>query len=172
MARNASREAAVFISTHVVIDETRLIDGRQSETAFLVARGARRHLRALGFVTLPEVPLPSGRRADLMALAGDGKIVIVEIKSSLADFRADQKWRDYRDHCDRLFFAIPPDLDPAIMPPDAGLIVADGFGAEVLRDAPTHKLAPATRRMLTLRFAGLAADRLHMLGDAGLGLGL
>lgn len=167
-----SRSAAFFVSTQVVLDEARLVDGRQSETALLVARGARRMLRAMGFVTLPEVALPSGRRADLMALGEDGEILIVEIKSSVADFRVDRKWPDYRAHCDRLFFAIPPDLDPAIMPGDAGLMVADGFGAEVLRDAPTHKLAPATRRALTLRFAGLAADRLHALGDAGLGKGL
>jgi hypothetical protein len=165
-----SRAAAVFISTEIVLDEERLVDGRQSQTALLVARGARRLLRAMGYVTLPEVALPSGRRADLMALAGDGEILIVEIKSSLADFRVDRKWPDYRAHCDRLFFAIPPTLDPAIMPEDAGLIVADGFGAELLRDAPAHRLAPATRRALTLRFAALAADRLHALGDPGLAL--
>ena len=165
-----SRAAAVFISTEIVLDEERLIDGRQSQTALLVARGARRLLRAMGYVTLPEVALPSGRRADLMALAGDGEILIVEIKSSLADFRVDRKWPAYRAHCDRLFFAIPPTLDPAIMPQDAGLIVADGFGAELLRDAPAHRLAPATRRALTLRFAALAADRLHALGDPGLAL--
>ena len=165
-----SRAAAVFISTETVLDAERLVDGRQSPTASLVARGARRLLRAMGYVTLPEVALPSGRRADLMALAGDGEILIVEIKSSLADFRVDRKWPAYRAHCDRLFFAIPPALDAAIMPPEAGLIVADGFGAELLRDAPTHRLAPATRRALTLRFAALAADRLHALGDPGLAL--
>jgi hypothetical protein len=165
-----SRAAAVFISTETVLDAERLVDGRQSPTASLVARGARRLLRAMGYVTLPEVALPSGRRADLMALAGDGEILIVEIKSSLADFRVDRKWPAYRAHCDRLFFAIPPTLDPAIMPEAAGLIVADGFGAELLRDAPTHRLAPATRRALTLRFAALAADRLHALGDPGLAL--
>lgn len=172
MPADRPRSAAVFVSTAVVLDEAGLVDGRQSETALLVARGARRLLRAMGFATLPEVPLPSGRRADLMALGGDGEIVIVEIKSSLADFRVDQKWPDYRAHCDRLFFAIPPTLDPAIMPEDAGLIVADGFGGETLRDAPRRKLAPATRRALTLRFAALAADRLHALGDPGGGLGL
>lgn len=170
MPADRTRSAAVFISTALVIDEARLIDGRQSETALLVARGARRLLRALGYASLPEVGLPSGRRADLMALGADGEIVIVEIKSSLADFRIDQKWPEYRAHCDRLYFAIPPTLDPQIMPPDAGLIVADGFGAETLREAPLHRLAPATRRALTLRFAGLAADRLHALGDPGLGL--
>lgn len=172
MPADRTRSAAVFVSTTVVLNEERLADGRQSQTALLVQRGARRLLRAMGYVTLPETPLPSGRRADLMALGGDGEILIVEIKSSLTDFRVDRKWPEYRAHCDRLFFAIPPDLDPAFMPPDAGLIVADGFGAEWLREAPTHKLAPATRRALTLRFAALAADRLHALGDPGLELGL
>jgi hypothetical protein len=163
------RPAAIFVSTSAAVDETRLVDGRQSETALLVARGTRRLLRAMGCSTLPEVPLPSGRRADLMAMGADGQIWIVEIKSSLTDFRVDQKWPDYRAHCDRLFFAIPPTLDPQIMPQDAGLIVADGFGGEKLRDAPLRKLAPATRRQLCLRFARLAADRLHGLTDPTVG---
>ncbi len=79
------------------------------------------------FSTLTELPLASGRRADVVALAADGTIVIVEIKSSLADFRADQKWPDYRAHCDRLYFAISDNLAPEIMPAEAGLIVADSF---------------------------------------------
>ena len=80
-------------------------DGRQSATALAVARGTTRLLHALGFSVVSELPLPSGRRADLAALDGAGEIWIVEIKSSVADFRADQKWTDYRLHCDRLFFA-------------------------------------------------------------------
>ena len=76
-----------------------------------------------------ELPLPSGRRADLVALGGDGEIWIVEIKSSVADFRADQKWMDYRLHCDRLFFATALEVPCEIFPPDTGLIVADAFGA-------------------------------------------
>lgn len=162
-----SRLASDFVSTAATLDESRLVDGRQSETALLVQRGTRRLLTALGFASLPEVPLPSGRRADLMALGGDGEILIVEIKSSLADLRADAKWPDYRAHCDRLFFAIPPDLDPDVMPQEAGLIVADGFGAHVLRETQTRKLASATRRQLIQRFARLAADRLHALADPG-----
>ena len=81
------------------------VDGRQSPTAFAIARGTARFLHALGYSVVSELPLPSGRRADLVALGGDGEILIVEIKSSVADFRADQKWMDYRLHCDRLFFA-------------------------------------------------------------------
>ncbi len=140
-------------------------DGRQSETALLVARGTRRLLRRLKFSTVAELPLLSGRRADLVALAADGGIHIIEIKSSVADFRADMKWRDYRAHCDQLFFAIPETVPVEIMPPDAGLIIADAYGAEVLREAPEHKMAPATRRAMILRFAHAAAHRLHGLSD-------
>ncbi len=140
-------------------------DGRQSETALLVARGTRRLLRSLKFSTLTELPLASGRRADIIALALDATIVIVEVKSSIADFRADRKWPDYRAHCDRLYFAVPEQVPADIMPQDAGLIIADGFGAEILREAPEHRLAPATRRSVLMRFAHAAAHRLHGLTD-------
>ncbi len=143
-------------------------DGRQSETALQVARGVRRLLRAHGMASVTEMPLPSGRRADVVALAPDGQIVIVEIKSSLADFRADLKWPEYRHHCDRLYFAIPVELVEDSMPGDAGLIVADAFGAAFVRTAPEHRLAGATRRSMLLRFGHLAADRLHRLWDADL----
>jgi len=143
-------------------------DGRQSETALQVARGVRRLLRAHGMASVTEMPLPSGRRADVVALAPDGQIVIVEIKSSLADFRADLKWPEYRYHCDRLYFAIPVELAEDAMPGDAGLIVADAFGAAFVRTAPEHRLAGATRRSMLLRFGHLAADRLHRLWDADL----
>ncbi|MGE0752300.1 MAG: MmcB family DNA repair protein [Variibacter sp.] len=142
-----------------------IVDGRQSETALSVARGTCRLLRALGFNCISEMSLTSGRRADLVAMGQDGEIVIVEIKSSLADFRADMKWPDYRWHCDRLFFATAPHVPVEIFPEDAGLIVADGYGAEMLRDAPVHKLAGATRRSMTLRFARLGASRLQSLID-------
>ena len=140
-------------------------DGRQSPTALAVARGVRRLLRSLGYSTLPEVTLASGRRADLVAIGGDGSIHIVEIKSCVTDFRADQKWPDYRAHCDRLYFAIPEDMPQDLTPADAGLIIADAYGAMVLREAPDHRLAPATRRAMLLRFAQTGADRLHDLAD-------
>ncbi|WP_034999560.1 MmcB family DNA repair protein [Beijerinckia mobilis] len=146
-------------------------DGRQSETALMVARGTRRLMHSLRFSTVAELPLLSGRRADLVALSETGAIHIIEIKSSIADFRADQKWQDYRAHCDRLSFAIPPDMPAEIMPQDAGLIIADAFGAMILRDAPDHKMAPATRRAMLLRFAHAAARRLHGLSDPDLDAG-
>lgn len=141
------------------------LDGRQSETALRVARGTARLLHAHGFCVVSELALPSGRRADLVALDSSGLIWIVEIKSSIADFRADQKWQDYRLHCDRLFFATAPEVPAGIFPPDAGLIVADHFGAQMLSDAPEHKLAAATRKSMMLLFARAAALRLQSLVD-------
>jgi hypothetical protein len=140
-------------------------DGRQSPTALAVARGTRRLLAGFGYASVTELTLASGRRADLVALGPDGTLWIVEIKSSVADLRADTKWPDYRDFCDRLFFAIPDHVPQEIMPPDAGLIVADAYGAALMRDAPEHRLAAARRKAVLLRFAQAAASRLHVLAD-------
>src|SRR5580693_7231947 len=104
-------------------------DRRQSETALAIARGTARLLRSLGFSCISELPLPSGRRADLVALNARGDIWIVEIKSSVEDLRTDQKWEDYRAHCDRLLFAFTQDMPCEAFPPDTGQIVADAYGA-------------------------------------------
>ncbi|ETR77526.1 hypothetical protein X566_07655 [Afipia sp. P52-10] len=145
--------------------ESAPVDGRQSETALAIARGTSRLLRALGFSTLTELPLPSGRRADIVALNERGDIWIVEIKSSLADLRADSKWEDYRLHCDRLFFAFTRDLPCDIFPQGTGLIVADAYGAHMHCEAPEHRLPAATRKAVLLRFASAAAARLGRLAD-------
>jgi len=118
-----------------------------------------------GFRAIPELALADGRRADLAAVDDAGAIWIVEIKSSIEDFRADGKWPDYRAWCDRLFFAVAPDFPLAVLPPDTGLILADRYGAEIVRDAPEHKLAAARRKALMLRFARVAAGRLMTLAD-------
>jgi len=141
------------------------VDGRQSETALMIARGVRRLLRARGFSSLTELPLTAGRRADIAAVNRDGHVLIVEIKSSPADFRADRKWRDYAACCDRLYFAISQPTPAELMPLEAGLIVADCYGAEIVREAELQRMAPASRRALLLRFAQAAADRLHRLAD-------
>jgi hypothetical protein len=141
------------------------IDGRQSETALKVARGTARLLHAHGLCVVSELPLASGRRADLVALGDDGEIWIVEIKSSVADFRADQKWMDYRLHCDRLFFATTLEVPCDIFPKDVGLIVADAYGAQIVCEAPEHRLHGSTRRSMTLAIARAAANRLQWLID-------
>ncbi|MGF7159063.1 hypothetical protein FHS85_000673 [Rhodoligotrophos appendicifer] len=142
-----------------------LVDGRQSETAATVQRGVCRLLRASGFAAVTELPLASGRRADIMAVNERGDVWIIEIKSSLVDFRTDRKWPEYWHFCDRLYFAIPATMTPDIMPMEAGLIVADNFGAEIIRDIPEVRLAGSRRKAVTLRFARAAALRLHNLRD-------
>src|SRR5947199_10853073 len=141
------------------------VDRRQSATALSVARGTTRLLHQLGFSAVSELSLPSGRRADLVALNNTSEIWIVEIKSSIEDFRADQKWMDYRLHCDRLFFATTMEVPCEIFPKDTGLIVADAFGAQIVCEAPEHRLHAATRRNMTLAFARVAALRLSALAD-------
>ena len=140
-------------------------DGRQSATALAVARGTTRLLHSFGLAVVSELPLASGRRADLVALGASGQIWIVEIKSSVADFRADRKWLDYRLHCDRLFFATTTEVPCDIFPKDTGLIVADAFGAEIVCEAPEHRMHAATRKSMMLAFARAAAQRLSALAD-------
>jgi hypothetical protein len=140
-------------------------DRRQSETALAIARGTARLLHSLGFACISELPLPSGRRADLVAINERGEIWIVEIKSSIEDLRADHKWPEYRAHCDRLFFAFTQALPCEIFPDETGLIIADAYGAHLQRPAPEHRLQAATRKSMTVRFALAAAQRINRLVD-------
>ena len=124
---------------------------------------------AEGLALIPEVTLRSGRRADVVALSAAGEITIVEIKSSIEDFRADAKWRDYLIHSDQFYFATAPDVPAGIFPEEAGLIVADAYGAEILRHADAVKLPAATRKEMLVRIARAGAHRLHDLEDPGCG---
>ena len=145
------------------------VDGRQSEAALAIQRGVGRLLRQRSFAVVTELTLATGRRADLVGLGPAGEIWIVEIKSSIEDFRVDVKWPDYRFSCDRLFFATQAGVPLEIFPEETGLILADGYGAEIIRGAPEHKLAGATRKAMLLRFGQAAANRLHGLVDPGSG---
>jgi len=127
----------------------------------LLARGTCRALEQLGYASLLEFPLVNRRRADILALGKTGDLMIIEIKSSVADFRADRKWAFYREFADRLYFAVPNEFPALLIPEECGLIVADPFGAALLRHGTLTPLAPARRRALTLRFALAAAGRLH-----------
>jgi|EndMetStandDraft_7_1072992.scaffolds.fasta_scaffold101590_1 hypothetical protein len=139
--------------------------GAWHAAALDIARGTSRFLRALGCAVVAEIPLADGRRADLMALDPRGAITIVEVKSCLNDFRTDHKWEDYRQWCDRFFFAVDCDFPQEHIPGDCGLIVADRFDAEALRDPPQHRLDASRRKAVTLRFARCAAFRLHGADD-------
>ena len=142
---------------------------RQTDEALdagLITRGVCRYFDTLNYACLTEFTLRNGRRADVLALGPDGELVIVEVKSSLADYRADGKWPEYLDFCQRFFFAVAPDFPLAVLPSDTGLLVADGYGAAERRPSPTAPLAPARRKAVTLKFARLAAQRLHSRTDA------
>ena len=129
------------------------------ETTDLVTRGAARVMAAGGFAPVLEMPLPNGRRADVMALGADGEIAIVEVKSSVEDFRSDQKWAEYAPYCDAFYFAVAPEFPRLVLPQGPGLIVADAFGGAILAAAPVTPLSGARRKALTLSFARLAAMR-------------
>ncbi|HVW91834.1 MAG TPA: MmcB family DNA repair protein [Devosia sp.] len=147
-------------------DEPQIVDLRQSPTALRVQRGVMRLLRdQYDFACYTEVPLANGRRTDVLAVGPRGEIWIVEIKSSLTDFRADAKWPHYKEFCDRFYFAKPPELDPDIFPAEEGLIVGDGHDAALLRPAAETPLPPARRKALLLKLARLGADRIHTLMD-------
>lgn len=127
----------------------------------LLARGTCRMLLGLGYAPIAEFVPSRGLRADICALGPKGEVWIVECKSGLADYRADRKWQGYLDWCDRFFWAVDAAFPEAVLPEATGLIRADAFHAEILRDAPEHPLAPARRRALTLRFARTGAERLR-----------
>jgi hypothetical protein len=134
--------------------------------AALLARGASRLLIDHGHRVLLEFRLATGRRADVIGLDRRGWFTIVEVKSSPADFRADDKWPGYRAYCDRFYFAVGVGFPVPILPADAGVIAADGYGGAIVRDAPAHLLGPARRKALLLRFARTACARLEHLADA------
>ena len=131
------------------------------DDASALMRGTARLIHTLGYSCLGEFKLPDGRRADIAALGRKGEIAIFEIKSGLADFRADHKWEDYTAFCDCFYFAVSERFPHEVIPPQVGLIIADGFGGAIIRESPLEKLAAARRKAVTLRFARTAADRLR-----------
>ena len=129
------------------------------QTTQSVTRGAARLMMDMGYAPLLEVCLPNGRRADVMAIGRKGDIVICEVKSGVDDYRVDRKWHEYGPFCDAFYFAVATEFPQDILPDEPGLIVADGFGGAVVREAPSMTLAPARRKALTLAFARLGAMR-------------
>ena len=135
------------------------------ERSLAIRRAAARLCGRLGWAPVHEVPLPNGRRADIFALRPDGGFACIEVKSGPRDFLTDDKWPEYRDYADALYFAVDTDFPLDLLPPEPGLIVAAGLEADLLREAPRHPLPPARRRALLHRFAVLAAGRLAALED-------
>jgi hypothetical protein len=138
------------------------------DEAAVLARGVCRLLRDLGYTPLTEFKLTSKRRVDVIGLDRAGRFAVVEIKSSVADFRADAKWPEYEVYGDRFYFAVGRDFPAKILPGDRGLIVADGFGAAIARAAAETPMNGTRRRAQILRFAAAAGDRLHRMVDPGI----
>ena len=139
-----------------------------------VARGVTRLVCRRDLFAICEVPLPNGRRADMMAIDPKGALTIVEIKVAKSDLVGDGKWLNYLGYCDRFFWAVPPHLahfldEERFLPADAGLIVADRYDAAIIRQAADRPLAPARRKAELLRFARRAARRLSAQIDPSLG---
>jgi len=143
---------------------------RNTETAEAVVRGVSRLMRGLGESCLSEFILKSGRRVDIISVDRKAAFTVIEVKSSVADFRADNKWREYLDFCDRFYFAVPMEFPTEILPDDCGLMVADSYGAKVLRDSLEGTMNAARRKAMTLRFARAAAKRLMLINDPRLGI--
>jgi len=131
----------------------------------LLARGVARHLVSHGFACVEELVPTRGLRVDVMALGPKGEIWVVECKSSRADFTSDAKWQGYLEWADRFFWAVDQDFPTELLPDETGLIIADGYGGEIIRMAPESKLAPARRKVMVRKFAVHAARRLHLLRD-------
>lgn len=139
-------------------------------TAQRLARGVCRALGALGYAALTEFPLNSGRRVDVIGVNSAGETVIVEIKTSTADYRSDRKWNEYLEFCDAFYFAVPSAFPIALLPSECGLLIADDYGAEILRRPAAQRMNGSRRRAQTLRLAVAAMQRLGRLIDPESGL--
>jgi hypothetical protein len=145
------------------------VAGAIAPRAARLARGVGRALGDAGYTAITEFSLKTGRRVDVIALNAAGHFVIVEIKTSEADFRTDAKWPEYLEFCDTFYFAVPEDFPRSILPADRGLMVADDYGAAILRAAPEAAMHASRRRAQILRFALAAGGRLRRASDPGTG---
>ncbi len=134
----------------------------------VLARGVCRHLLGHDYVCMEEFVPERGLRVDVMALGPKGEIWVIECKSGRADFLGDHKWEGYLPWCDRYFWAVDEDFPNELLPADTGLIIADGYDAEIVRMGPEGRLAPARRAKLIRKFARDAARRLHVRRDPGI----
>lgn len=131
-----------------------------------ICRGAIRLLRAHGYACAVEITLRSGRRADILAIGPTSEILIVEVKSSVADFQADKKWTEYREYCERLLFAVDENFPAELIPPNVGLIVCDEYSGAIIREGDLTLISPARRKSIILSVARISSDRLTKMHDS------
>ena len=130
-----------------------------------IARGVCRYLRHLGSIPLTEFKLRTNRRVDVIGLDNGGCFTIIEIKSSVAAFRADDKWPEYIPYGDKIYFAVANGFPVDILPEECGVMIADAYNAAIFRESPVNKLNAKRRSTQTLRFGQTAARRLHHIND-------
>jgi hypothetical protein len=147
------------------VRESRMRADADPSRADELARGVARSLADMGYESLAEFRVGQGRRVDVIGLGRDGTFIVVEIKTSEADFRGDGKWRDYLPFCDRFFFAVPEDFPRELLPEEHGLMIADAFAAAIVRPAPEAPMNGNRRRAQLLRFARTAAQRHRQATD-------
>lgn len=135
------------------------------ETANITS-GAERLLVDLGYAPVREVILKNNRRVDILGLNKKGGLVIVEVKSGLSDFRSDSKWYEYLEYADAFYFAVDQHFPLEVLseekslPEVTGIIIADAYGGEIIREAAPRKVNAARAKKLIQQMARTAAMRL------------
>ncbi|MCY3983454.1 MAG: MmcB family DNA repair protein [Roseovarius sp.] len=145
-----------------MIDQNYHSQSNGQQTGRLLMRGVCRYLRSCNYATIDEFAPAKGRRVDVMALGPKGELWIVECKSGRADFMSDNKWHEYLDWCDGYFWAVDLEFPVDLLPEHTGIMIADSYGAEIIRMASRRKLSAARRNVLVRKFARHAAMRLQM----------
>lgn len=140
---------------------------RDDSIAADIARGVSRLMSQMDYSPVTELTLNTGRRIDVAGINKKGEILFIEIKSGVADYQSDQKWQEYLDYCDRFFFAVNADFPNELIPESTGLIIADRYGAQIMRDVPKAPAHASRRRTVLIRYGRTSAQRLRSLMDDG-----
>jgi hypothetical protein len=138
---------------------------RQSHKAAILTRGVVRLFKDLGCGCLTEFPLPNSRRVDIITLSTEGIFSIIEVKSSVQDFKSDSKWQFYLPYCDRFYFAVSENFPLEILPRNHGIIIADKFSASIEKETSERSIQGTRRRQQLKRFALIASERLQNITD-------
>lgn len=136
-----------------------MLELKRPDKTQIITQGAQRALYDLGFAAILEFTLKIGRRADLCGINDKGEIIILEVKSSLEDFKCDNKWHEYQDYCDIFYFAVAGDFPIHLIPDDIGYFICDAFGGQIIRPSIKTPLSAPRRKAVTLQFARQAANK-------------
>lgn len=114
--------------------------------------------------------LPWGkRRADVIGCKLNGDLVVIEVKSCVADFRTDSKWTEYFPFCDRFYLAFTEKTAKKIssnsellgrIPKRVGILVLDEKSGYMRTIKPAKRVLvePETRLKILARMAWRSGD--------------